>query len=445
MNGHAPVAARLLRSAEAAAIQADLPPAELLQVWGARLVAELVVGDTAESVRCARSVRALATESTVADDDWRSFSFHFGARAAVWEGDFELADDLLALADRHPDARVERVDVAAVRAWLECERGRPDLAVTIADAAHAAAVELGVEGNGADVAARSVRGVALLDRGEVDAAEQDFRAVLDGRRVERVPSFVIAAGGLARVHRAHGDFDAALRTIDAARAQLAPLSPGPTLRTSLALVAAAIRLAVGDLERAASLVDDAADGFRTRLLKGWLLALGRQVGPLDELLLDLDRRCRSPRDQLELAVLRLRVALDLDRPGADAAAGAVLDLAEPAGFVQPIAEAGTGPMIAVVAAAKPRPRTPYIERLSSTRPLPRPADQARVAHSADELSNRELIVLRYMATSMSNQEIADALFLSVNTVKTHIKHVLRKLGAGSRTEATQRAQELHYL
>jgi LuxR family maltose regulon positive regulatory protein len=77
--------------------------------------------------------------------------------------------------------------------------------------------------------------------------------------------------------------------------------------------------------------------------------------------------------------------------------------------------------------------------------LPRPADQAQPRHELDELSNRELIVLRYMVTSMTNQEIADALYLSVNTVKTHIKHVLRKLGASSRTEAATRAHELHYL
>jgi LuxR family maltose regulon positive regulatory protein len=50
-----------------------------------------------------------------------------------------------------------------------------------------------------------------------------------------------------------------------------------------------------------------------------------------------------------------------------------------------------------------------------------------------------------MATSMNNHEIAEALYLSVNTVKTHVKHVLRKLAAASRAEAVKRAQELHYL
>jgi LuxR family maltose regulon positive regulatory protein len=77
--------------------------------------------------------------------------------------------------------------------------------------------------------------------------------------------------------------------------------------------------------------------------------------------------------------------------------------------------------------------------------MPRPADQARPEYRVEELSARELIVLQYMATSLSNQEIARELYLSVNTVKTHVKHVLRKLRATSRVEAVERAQALHYL
>jgi LuxR family maltose regulon positive regulatory protein len=445
MNGHAPVAARLLRSAESAAIAAGLPPDELLQVWAARLTAELLVGETAEAVHCARSVCALADEGGLAPDAWNSVSFHFGARAAVWERDFELAEALLAMAERSSDARLERVDVAGVRAFLHHERGELDLAVAAADRATTAAHALGVAGNGADVAARAVRGAARLDRGDLDDAERDFRFVLDGRRIERVPSFVLATVGLGRVHRARGDFDAALRLHESAKSRLSTVSPGPTLRTTLVLGKVAVRLALGDLDRAGELLDTAADGFRTRLLRGWLQTLSRRTDGLDELLADLAASSRSPRDELEVALLRLRMALDLDLPGADALADVVLDLSEPAGFLLPIAESGTGPLLAVVGAARSRPRTAYVERLSATRPVPRPAEQARPVHTADELSNRELIVLRYMATSMSNQEIADALFLSVNTVKTHIKHVLRKLGATSRTEATQRAQELRYL
>ena len=445
MNNQAAPAAQLLRVAEEAAIANSSPPIDLMHVWGARIAAELMNGETAESVRCARSVRTLAVTEQVGPDDWQRVSLHFGARSAVWEGDLALAEELLAMSGTHPDERIERVDVASVRAFVACEHGQLGTAIAVADAAHAAAQELGVTGNGADLAARAVRGTALLDRGDIDAAERDFRAVVDGRRTERVPSFVLAATGLARVHRVRGDFDAALRVHELSRARLRSLSPGTTLVTRLTLGEVAVRLALGDFDRCAQLLDGAADGFRTTLAHGWLHALRHEWDAAERVLDQLARTAASPRDHVELATLQLRRALDGDTGDADERATALLDLAEPLGMVVSIAEAGTAPMMAAAAAAKRRPRTAYVDRLTSTRPLPRPAEHARPAFAADELSNRELIVLRYMATSMSNQEIAEALFLSVNTVKTHIKHVLRKLGATSRVEATQRAQDLHYL
>ena len=51
------------------------------------------------------------------------------------------------------------------------------------------------------------------------------------------------------------------------------------------------------------------------------------------------------------------------------------------------------------------------------------------------LTDSELAVLRFLPSHMTNQEIADALFLSINTVKTHLRSAYRKLGAASRREA----------
>jgi DNA-binding CsgD family transcriptional regulator len=51
------------------------------------------------------------------------------------------------------------------------------------------------------------------------------------------------------------------------------------------------------------------------------------------------------------------------------------------------------------------------------------------------LSQRELEVLRLLATGKSNQEIADALFISLNTVATHVRNILTKTGCINRTEA----------
>ena len=56
------------------------------------------------------------------------------------------------------------------------------------------------------------------------------------------------------------------------------------------------------------------------------------------------------------------------------------------------------------------------------------------------LTERELDVLRLLASGLSNVEIAEGMHLSVNTVKTHLKHVYRKLDVSNRTEASRWAQ-----
>ena len=63
----------------------------------------------------------------------------------------------------------------------------------------------------------------------------------------------------------------------------------------------------------------------------------------------------------------------------------------------------------------------------------------------DPLTQREQAVLRFLPTSMSTAEIADELCLSVNTVKTHLAAIYRKLPASRRREAVQRARQLELI
>jgi non-specific serine/threonine protein kinase len=69
-----------------------------------------------------------------------------------------------------------------------------------------------------------------------------------------------------------------------------------------------------------------------------------------------------------------------------------------------------------------------------------PADQLGRAmadgHDTDELSDRELEVARLVASGLSNPTIAAELFVSVATVKTHVSHILSKLGLSSRVQLT---------
>jgi LuxR family maltose regulon positive regulatory protein len=63
----------------------------------------------------------------------------------------------------------------------------------------------------------------------------------------------------------------------------------------------------------------------------------------------------------------------------------------------------------------------------------------------EPLSQAETRVLRYLPTNLTAPEIAGQLCLSVNTVRTHVRHLYDKLGAHRRTEAVERARALGLL
>ncbi|MGZ4598382.1 MAG: LuxR C-terminal-related transcriptional regulator [Oryzihumus sp.] len=83
---------------------------------------------------------------------------------------------------------------------------------------------------------------------------------------------------------------------------------------------------------------------------------------------------------------------------------------------------------------------------------PVPAQRRRLASGASEepiivepLSARETEVLRHLADLLTTEEVAEAMFVSVNTVKSHIRSILRKLSVARRNEAIRRARELNVI
>jgi DNA-binding NarL/FixJ family response regulator len=66
---------------------------------------------------------------------------------------------------------------------------------------------------------------------------------------------------------------------------------------------------------------------------------------------------------------------------------------------------------------------------------PQPASVPTAPDVLADLSQREVEVLRLLAASKSNREIADVLCISLNTVATHVRSILTKTGTANRTEA----------
>ena len=97
----------------------------------------------------------------------------------------------------------------------------------------------------------------------------------------------------------------------------------------------------------------------------------------------------------------------------------------------------------VAGTAAPEVR-PHAERLlAAAQRQPAPASTGR--GSDDELSEREREVLRLLATELSGPEIAGHLFVSVNTLRTHSKHIFQKLDVNTRRAAVERAADLGLL
>jgi LuxR family maltose regulon positive regulatory protein len=134
-----------------------------------------------------------------------------------------------------------------------------------------------------------------------------------------------------------------------------------------------------------------------------------------------------------------------DRNAAAAAAEAALAAAEPDRLVFPFAMTDAYELLD----ALPRHATAHAGLLADVADLLQGAsapsiDQERLPRP-EELSPSELRVLRYLPTNLTRPDIARELYVSINTVNTHIRNIYSKLGARDRTSAVQRARELRLL
>lgn len=170
------------------------------------------------------------------------------------------------------------------------------------------------------------------------------------------------------------------------------------------------------------------------------LDAGAVLGTLE----DLARRAANSGRKgslAEILVVKARV-LDaaLERNAAVEAMGEALSLAEPEGWVRLFADEGSEVLDLVQMVAKGGRHIEAAARITAA--ARGKAHRGSGPRSAAAFSERELEILRLIAVGMDNQEIADKLFISVSTVKSHITRLYNRLGVESRTQSIVRAREL---
>jgi LuxR family maltose regulon positive regulatory protein len=132
------------------------------------------------------------------------------------------------------------------------------------------------------------------------------------------------------------------------------------------------------------------------------------------------------------------------------ALGHAVDLAEADGWVRVFVDAGPLLTPLLRALADRRPASAFVRRLQAEAEparddLPRSAPAPTTAALVDPLSDRELDVLRLLASELDGPAIARELVVSLNTVRTHTKHIYTKLDVNNRRSAVTRAHQLGLL
>ncbi len=184
---------------------------------------------------------------------------------------------------------------------------------------------------------------------------------------------------------------------------------------------------------------------RVLIVNGDGPSLARAQAQLQDVLQVAERDGRAGVQIEALALRALACECQGDRAGALTSLERALRLAEPEGYVRLFADLGL-PMARLLQEARARHVLPgYVDRLLAAFSVVLPQQAPARRALPEPLSHREREVLRLIAAGLTNSEIADALFISPETVKKHTGSIFGKLGVGNRTEAAARARALGLL
>ncbi|MFJ3723817.1 LuxR C-terminal-related transcriptional regulator [Streptomyces sp. NPDC090045] len=353
-----------------------------------------------------------------------------------------------------PGTEYPLCDALGSLALAELLRGRLRQAVAHARASLAAAEQYALPtGRRTGAGHLALAGVAL-QQDDLAAARShlDLAGSEAGPRPEPVAAVLTAVTG-AGIATAEGDAEAALAALRPLRTAGAPVRLHSWAVAGLAVAESAAHLVRGDAVAALQVLDavegaGGEDGDRPEQVLARaraLLAAGHGDRAAEVLAgMPADDGVAAP-VRARARLLRAEIAAaDGDPEEARRRLGEALGLARPEGLRRMFTE--SGPWVRRILR-----REPELARLHgwlhSRTPARAPASMAggQQPPVVEPLSGRETEVLRKAAELLSTEEIAAELYLSANTVKTHLKSIYRKLSVTRRSEAVHRAQDLGML
>jgi LuxR family maltose regulon positive regulatory protein len=299
--------------------------------------------------------------------------------------------------------------------------------------------------------AHSALSTLLYEWNDLEAAADHLqRAIGLSQRGGNVEVQIGSHRTLARIKQAQGDAAAALVALERAHQLTRDSDVPPLLHARNGACHVQIALAQSDLPAAARWAEQVtqdADASPFYPLLGLtparlLLARNEKAAAAEQLegWYEIAVRAGWQYGTIEVRVLQALAAPTPDEALAFLADG--LTLAQPKGYVRAFVDKGE-PLAALLREAAARSVAPeYVRKLLAAFARPPTPPHPLTQSLIEPLSDRELDVLHLLADGLTNQEIAQALCVSVNTVKTHLKNVYGKLGVHSRREAAAKAKEL---
>jgi LuxR family transcriptional regulator, maltose regulon positive regulatory protein len=282
------------------------------------------------------------------------------------------------------------------------------------------------------------RAMVHLEAGQLDEAERLVEVGLPyAEGIGVVYQIGMCEILLAEIARARGLPEEAVDRLEGSRRPVRGRTPGPELVSRIAEAMVRALLDAGDAARAEQVASEVTcEPARTLVAARVALAQGDPAGARRHL---AHVAPTTPRRQVEAELLRARVAR-ATRGDARVHVERALDLRQGEELAMTFhQERDLAPLYTEPAVAR---RLPAQSTMSAMSGEGRATVPLRAVGLVDQLTERELDLLRLLPTHLSNREMAAELFVSVNTVKTHLKSLYRKLGAVSRSEAVARGRSL---